>query len=395
MRLSALALLLASGCGQTLAPGSWGTFRYFGDILGEPPMRLLPPLTDRDGNIYVLYGDPGRADTQVFVGRVDRGWSGGCSAHRGIYGLHGFLGRSTDRVWYWSGDALVEVDGKTGACNQILRDDPVSGTELSFLGLAPYIDETPSRRFTYALVQGGTGEPQFLMVDLDEALPFNTVPFPEEIAGDLSVLGTGAWTAQRSAVFVVDWGRDVAAFFIDRFGQIQATVEVDLSGESAYAIPGFIEFADSGVGAGVMSSGEVFVLTLQGGSAIEAPFTVGGVLRWRGEVYVTGTDGDEPVIARVTPAGELADAVPFTSSIVASNGLDRKITVNDERGDPARSRSWEEPRTAIGEHPLISPWSIDAYTLWSTGWLVAGPNFDSGVEPVTAVAFAPVGLEVP
>ncbi len=266
--MPALALLLASGCASTLAPGEWGTFRYFGDILGEPPMRLLPPLTDRDGNIYALYGDLGRADTQVFVGRINGGWSGGCSAHRGIYGLHGFVGRSQDRVWYWSGDALVEVDGQTGACNQILRDDPVSGTELSFLGIAPYIDETPSRRFTYALVQGGTGEPQFLMVDLDKALPFNVVPFPEELR-DIAVLGTGAWVAERSSVFLVNWDSEIAAFFVDRFGQIQATVGVNLPpNPQPYTILGYLEFSDSGVGVGVMSTGGVFVLTLQGGGAV-------------------------------------------------------------------------------------------------------------------------------
>jgi hypothetical protein len=44
---------------------------------------------------------------------------------------------------------------------------------------------------------------------------------------------------------------------------------------------------------------------------------------------------------------------------------------------------------------LITPWPLDGYTRWSTGWLVAGPDFASGVEPVTAVAFAPVGLQLP
>ena len=393
---STLLIAALAGCGPTLAPGEWGAFRYFGDILGEPPMRLLPPLTDRDGNVYVLYGAADRQDTQVFVGRLEGGWSGGCSAHRGLYGLHGFVGRSQDRVWYWSGTALVEVDGNTGACNQILRDDPVSGTELSFLGIAPTIDETPSRRFAYGLIQGATGQPSFLMVDLDEALPFNTVPYAEDPPNDLRVVATGAWKAQRLSVFVVAAGSEVKAHFVDRLGQPVSEAPLDLpSSVEAYHVPSFLQFSDAGVGAGIDINGDVVIASTDGGGVATVGFDAHGILAWEGQLYVTGLDGGEPVLSQILADASFGDVVPFAAAGVAEQILESAIVVNDERGQPTRVREWEAPRTAIGDHPMLSPWPLDPYTLWSTGWLVAGPGFNSGVEPVTAVAFAPVGLEVP
>ena len=359
-------------------------------------MRFVPPLTDRDGNIHVLYGAPDRTDTQVFVGRISGGWSGGCSAHRGVDGLHGFVGRSQDRVWYWSGTALVEVDGGTGACNQILRDDPVSGTELSFLGVAPYVDETPSRRFAYGIARGGTGDINLLMVDLDRALPFNTTPFAED-ADVVEVIGTGVWASVRVPAFVVRVDGVAKALFVDRFGGILREVSVDLpEAVGPYGIPGFIQFSDAGVGVGITETDRLFVLDGDGGGFVDTPFDPPeGVLAWEGEVYVTGMDGDTPTMARISATGEVGSAFTFGSAELAHNRLGSPIQVNDERGDPARSRTWDEPQTAIADYPLLTPWPIDPYTTWSAGWLVAGPGFSSGVEPVTAVAFAPVGLELP
>ncbi len=50
--------------------------------------------------------------------------------------------------------------------------------------------------------------------------------------------------------------------------------------------------------------------------------------------------------------------------------------------------------TAIGTWPLMTPHPIDTYALQTTGWLVAGPTFES-TQLRTAVAFAPVGVTVP
>ena len=58
-----LSLFASVGCKSgTLGSGEWGTLRYFGELGGMVPIRasdddlqeplvLLPPVTDRDGNI--------------------------------------------------------------------------------------------------------------------------------------------------------------------------------------------------------------------------------------------------------------------------------------------------------------------------------------------------------
>jgi hypothetical protein len=404
VRTLTLGVLAAvCGCVPRLEPGEWGAFRYFGDVLGEPPMRLVPPMTDRDGNVYVLYGSAEYPATTVYTGQLGGGWTAGCTAllSAELYGVHGFVGRTDDKAWFWSGTALVQVDGETGACNRILQQDPVSRSVLSFLGVAPLIDETPSRRFAYALVRGQTGSPQFLMVDLDEWLPFNTTAFPAEGADDIRVIGTGAIPSERTSVFLVTWlegsNRLAAAFFLDRFGKIVHNIGIDLPDDlAAYSVQGSLQFADSGTGAGLLSDGSVVILSREvANRGTVDEIEVGGLLRWDGRLWLTGTDGGEPAMVPVQADGSLGNVQPFAAAKQAAGAIEGEIQVSDERARPARSRSWDAPRTAFGTAPLISPWPLDAYTLWSTGWLVAGPDFASGVEPVTAVAFAPVGLDVP
>ena len=359
-------------------------------------MRLVPPMADREGNIYILYGAPDWFETQVFVGRVDGGWTGGCSAERGTSGLHGFVGRSLDRVWYWSGSGLVEVVGETGACREVLSNDPVSGTELTFLGVAPMVDETPTRRFAYALLRGATGVPTFSMVDLDAKLPFNGTEVPAKGEDPLEVIATGAWSAVRATAFVVRVGNTVTAYFLDRGGDLVDSVELDVPRTvEAYGVPGNLQFSDGGAAAGLTADGRVLVLNLDGGGLVEPDFNVQGVLRWDGRLYLTGEDSGGLVIAEVQDDRSVDEHIPFVSASLALDGLDGPIDVIDERGSPLRTREWSEAESAIGSAPLISPWVIDPYTIGSTGWLLAGPGFDTGVEPVTATAFAPVGLELP
>ncbi|MEZ4236571.1 MAG: hypothetical protein R3F59_10525 [Myxococcota bacterium] len=398
-----LTLALAPGCAPHLDPGSWGTFRYFSDVLGTPPMRLVPPTTDRDGNVYVLAGAADYPATTVYVGRLGGGWTAGCTnlLSDELYGVHGFVGRSDDRAWFWSGTALVEVDGATGACSRILRQDPVSRSQLTFLGVAPLVDETPSRRFTYALVRGETGTPQFLMVDLDEWLPFNTTPFPDEDADDIRVVGTGARPHDRQSVFLVAWGQGddqlAAVLTIDRYGKVADTVGITLPTDiEAWSLQGYLQFSDDGVGAGLLSDGSVVIVTkstAERGTIDQ--IDVGGVLVWDGKLFLSGLDGNDPALVPVQQDGKLGDVQAFPAAAKAADGLQRAIQVSDERSKPARDRTWDDPRTAFGEVPLVSPWPLDVYTTWSTGWLVAGPDYASGVEPVTAVAFAPVGMETP
>ena len=74
-----LSLLASAGCKSgTLGSGEWGTLRYFGELGGVVPVRatdddlqeplvLLPPTTDRDGNIYILHEQVTK-DAVIYVG---------------------------------------------------------------------------------------------------------------------------------------------------------------------------------------------------------------------------------------------------------------------------------------------------------------------------------------
>jgi len=388
------ALLLA--CAQPLAPGEWGTFRWFAELKGESPMRLLPPASDRDGNVYVLYGDSTNPESIVYTGAALGGWTGGCRAHRGVRGLHGFVGRSDSRMWYWAGDALSTVSGETGACREVLSSDPVTGTQLLFLGVIPRVSETPSHRYLPALVQGSSDTtPFYVTVDLDEDRYFDAIRFEPEGAETVVVAGTGADPVADEGVFVVTYalgeGLYTRAVFVAGDGRKRLrTLEVPevLSQDS---ILGFVQFSASGTGAALLDDGrllrisrdQVFIDAIAG---IEPA----GVQTWNGSLYLTGLVDGVPSIQKIEANGA-SGAKAWAASRAAFSDLGA-ISVLDERSDPAYSTDWAEAQTAIDYAPLMSPWPLDVYTTTSTGWLVAGPAYEAGAEPFTAVAYAPVGV---
>jgi hypothetical protein len=388
------------GCAGELAPGDWGTFRYFGELRGEAPMRLLPPMSDRDGNVYVIWGDDDSPENTIYVGQALGGWTGGCEAHRGTQGVHGFVGRSDDRAWIWSGSALVSVDGGTGACREVLDDDPVTGTEISFLGVIPRVDETPSHRYLPALVQGAADRlPYFVTVDLDEGRYFDAIRFTPDGASEVAVVGTGADSANDRGVFVVSYESGGAivseAVYVTGDGASKAGTVTLPEALATGSIQGFIQFSDEGVGAGLLDDGRLLLLRNKNASiqAVSGMDPI-GVQRWGGDIYLTGLADGVPVAAQIRSNGELASPRRWASSTNAATTLDRGITVRDERSDPAINAKWSTPVSAIGPAPLLSPWPIDVYTLSSTGWLVSGPGYSTGIDDYTAVAFAPLGVEL-
>lgn len=400
--IAAAGVALAVGCAEPLAPGAWGTFRYFGELEGATPMRLLPPTTDRAGNVYVLHGDRERAENRVFVGHAMGGWSGGCQAHRGDFGVHGFVGRTLDTAWYWSGDALVQVDGDTGSCREVLRTDPVTGTGISFVAVAPWVYETPSRVRLLGMVQGAIDPfPYSVVVDLEQGRYNNPRLFEPDGAESVDVLGTGADPLTREGIFVVSYtsgaGRTTQAIYLDFAGNTTATVRLDLEGpREAYEIMGFVQVSDAGLAAALLAGGELLIFNPgQGGAKSVGDFTPSGILKWGGALYVTGYRESGPVIAKIDDNGSVGAAQEWGVSVSAGQALDQGIEVLDERTDPSRTTRWNDARTAIGGYPLLSPWPLDVYTTDSTGWLVAGPSFAGAVEDMTSVAFAPVGMAMP
>ncbi len=397
-----LLLALLCGCTELLGPGQWGTPRHFAEIPGTTPLRLLPPRTDRDGNVYVVHGDRERAENLIYVGHHDGGWSGGCSEHRGDFGVHGLLGTDQDRAWLWSGDLLVEIEGATGACDELLGHDPTTGTQLVFLAVVPWIVDTPSRTTLMALIQGPTDpHPFHVVVDLDTGQYFDLRDFEPEDAEGLLVLGTGADPARDRGYVVISYlegaGRRTEALALDRDGALVDRIPLELSGDPAeFAVLGFLQPNDAGLMAGLLEDGRVLLFNEQGGGAKTVDdLTPGGLVSFQGQLWVSGTDGSGPAVVPLDDGGGQGRAERFATAITAEDGLDGGLEVMDERSDPSHFRQWDDARSAIGEHPLISPHPLDGYTNESTAWLIAGPGYDTGVEGMTSVAFAPVGLAVP
>ncbi len=396
--------LLAAACIPEVAPGEWGTMRYFAQMRGEAPMRLIPPYTDRNGRVYVLFGDDeGSLPTTVYTGQTSGGWSGGCTADRGVGGVRGFIGRDLDRVWYWSARTLVSVDGDTGACREVLTRDPVTQTEISWQGIVPLVDNTPSRTRVVAMVQGATdARPTTVLVDLDQRLYSIIQSYQPADATDVVVLGTGANPIDRTGVFVTAHQENGAtkfqAIFVQRDGQWGQVLPLNL--DEAYArhgaIEGFIQSGEEGHWAGVLDDGTVLYLNANSGrtEAVDS-WDVYGIHRRDGALFAVGVRQDQAMIAPISPDGRIDNPTIWASSVAAEGALTGSFAIRDERTSPTRRLDWADVRNVIGPHPFVTPYPIDAYTIHSAGWLVGGPVVQAGVEPQTSIAFAPVGISWP
>jgi hypothetical protein len=403
-RLVALCALLAVGCVDYLDPGELGEPRYFGEVLGVAPLRLIPPVSDRDGNVYVLYGARDLNQAEAFVGHVGGGWSAGCDLHEGdARGAHGWVGRAKSRAWYWSGDALVEVSGATGNCTSVLDRDPSSGANLQFLGVVPFVTESPSRVTVPALVQSAADRlPFFVLVDLDLERTSAVTRFEPNDASNVVVLGVGADPDSGTGVMVVSYerggGRTVEAIYLDSEGQIVARSTLSgLDAEPVDGVLGFLMSIDGRSFLGLLDTGDLIAFDRGGGGARPAgtSFSPLGVHRWDDRLFVVGISGADPAVARVGSDGSVGDGLLFTAARNAQQALSGSLVVLDDRSDPRQHHTWTSPASAIGPQPFLSPFSPDVYALDTTGWLIAGPSFGGGGGEQTSVAFAPMGISYP
>jgi hypothetical protein len=398
------AQLVGAGCVDYLDPGELGTPRYFGDVRGAAPVRMLPPISDRDGNAYVLYGSRDQFEVLTFVGHPGGGWSSDCGLHKSdARGLHGWIGRSQDRAWYWSGDALVELLGEDGTCEAVLDREPTTGAEVRFLGVVPWVKETPSRRTVVALADTpSSAVPYTLLIDLDTHQSITEERFDPPTARELVVLGTGASPARGEGVMVVKYlDGDVVrveARFVDAAGR--TTARAPLTGADDLpvdAVLGELAVHGSGLVVGLLITGDLLVFDHGSGGVRGAPggLATAGVHAHEGELWLVGVAGGQPALSRVDASGSFGSLEPWTASARAASALEGDLTVLDDRTDPRYYTSWRDPRSAIGAFPLLSPFTPHAYASGTTLWLVAGPSFDAGGEPRTAVALVPVGLSYP
>jgi len=307
----AVALLVCSGCVDYLEPGEYGTLRYFGEISGQIPLRLIPPVSDRDGNVYVMYGAPDLNEVEVFVGHAPGSWSAGCNIHKGDdRGAHGWIGRDQDRAWYWSGDSVVEVSGRTGSCTAVLDRDPISGANLLFQGVIPMVKETPSRTYMLALIQSPADpRPFHVVIDLDLQRYSNLIPFEPNNATEVVVLGTGADPDTETGLILVKYMQGgfpvVEAIYLNLDGDIIARTPVSgVDGSLEDAVLGYLQSSDGDSVVGLLETGELVAYSrMGGGTRGVSDFTAVGVHRWNGELFLVGEGGGSPAIARLDLAG--------------------------------------------------------------------------------------------
>ncbi len=396
-----------TGCVEPLAPGEFGSFRYVEDFRGAPPaLALLPPISDRDGNAYVLWnGFEDFGTVKLHVGHAGGGWTGSCElAPSGIVtgearGIHGFVGRGQGRAWFWVGERLVGAAGRTGGCVSVLETDPSSGADLGFLAVVPWIRETPSTTTTIGWIISATDAvPYQVVVDLNTRKYTTLEKFKPGGATDIAVLGVGANLDEEEGVVLVRYtdGGSVytQARFMDRDGV--TTDRVGIGGFEtlpAYGMVGHLQASDAGLYAGLDEEGQLVVFDHSGGARMGVGgMTPVGVHRWEGELYVVGEASGRPKIAHIDDDGDLGKVRTWDASEEAADALKDRIEVIDDRSLPSTLTSWKSSRTAIGAHPFVHGKSLDHYADGTTTWLIAGPGYSTAGSDVTAVAYAPVGI---
>lgn len=409
------AALALGGCIEFLAPGDHGAFRYFGEVNGEAPLPMVPPVTDRDGNAYVLYGAPDRPadeDFEAFAGDAHGGWHGGCDILRKEelnFGARTWIGSATSRAWYWAGEGIVEMTGRTGSCQVVLPRDPATQVRLIYTGVIPRVYETPSRTFLHALVEGG-GDRIHATIDLDRDDYAQTRPFEPEGASNVLVLGTGADPDRDLGFLLVSYEyegeRRIEGIYLNRENEEvgRATVE-GVSSElrdslGHAAVHGELESVDGNLVAGYLAeTGDVVLFEREGGSGtIQTPgdMSARGVHRWEDELYVVGESAGDPQIAPISGDGEIGTPIVWEASARAAGQLSGQVAVLDDRREPRRTVTWDDPVAASSEHPFVQPWSPHEYATGTTAWLLAGPSFESGGGIArTSVAYGPMGISYP
>lgn len=409
--LTALALA-TTGCIEELLPGEFGTFRYMDNVRGAPPaLGLYPPVSDRDGNAYVLWNghelDEGVAQVRLYVGHAGGGWTASCDLNppdplgqfSADHIIHGFVGRAQGRAWFWVDQWLMGATGQTGGCFSVLRTDPSSAAVLYFYAVVPWVRETPTRTTAIGWIWSVTDAvPYQVVIDLNTRKYIAVEEFQPDSASDIAVLGVGADPDEEEGVVVVRFTHNTVvrteARFMDKDGVTFDEVSIGgLDTLPAYGIVGHLQSSDAGMYAGLDVEGQLLVLDHSGGARKSiGGMTPVGLHKWEGELYLVGESNGKPKIAHIDDDGDIGKVRTWDASEEAADALDGKIEVIDDRSLPSTLTTWKSPRTAIGSHPFLHRHSLDHYADGTTTWLVAGPGWTTAGSPKTAVAYAPVGI---
>lgn len=408
--LAALACLASTGCIEYLDPGELGQFRYIGDYVAEEEFLFSRPIADRNGSIYAMMGSRELAQTEATVGyAAGGGWRGRCAIHQNAdRGTHGWLGSSVDSAWYWSGDALAEVNGRTSDCNQVLSRDPNSQSQLAFKAVLPHVKWTPSRRTLVALVQAPSDPvPYQVVVDLDIRRYTQFEEFVPRNADNVISLGVGADEATEAGFVVVkyeigDADADpeirVEARFMNADAEVTDIVNVGgLDDAEEDAMVGFMQISDAGWAAGVLGDGRILTFDRNTARVTDAIGNLepSGVHLWDGNVYVVGLANNRPAIAQLNASGNLDSPIVWAASERLSGSLGGNQVVQDDRFTPIRTLTWNNPEPAYGRFPLLVPNSPWPYATDGSLLMIAGPTYTSGGQTFVSLATGPIGLSYP
>lgn len=398
---AALAAACALSCGSDLDSGEWGTFRFIGRVKGPPPLAVLPPVSDRGGNLYTLYGAIGLPEVVAFATRASGGSSQACMLTKGdIFGAHGWVGFADDRAWYWSGDALVAVPAY-GQCARVLAEDPKTNVELLFKAVIPRVRVTPSRSSLVALIATPTDRIPFsAVVDLDRGVTTNVAQPPVD-ADRVTVLGVGADYASAAGAVLLGLTKGetttMHALFYNEAGNVTASTPVSGAVPPEYGIVGNLEFGPAGTIVGLTSMRTLVAFGRSGGRTIdlEESFEPVAVHRWKDELWLVGTAGGGPAVRRLDGAGRPGAIQSWASSLDAAAALKGALEVTDDREFPARTVVWSNVKTGVGPFPFLGTHSPWPHAPDKTLWVVAGPEFDANGRRTSAIAVAPVGISYP
>ena len=399
-----VAALLGVACVPSLEEGTLGLPRVVGSVRGKPPLEVIAPTSDRSGNLYILAGSKARPDLQLFVGQAGGGFVSGCRLTKDdTIGVHGWVGRAQERSWYWSGRALVAVNGRTGDCKRVLDRDPSTGSDLSFRAVLPWVSDTPSLTSVVALVDTPTDATPFTVrVDLNAGIYTTPRPFEPAFAREVVIHGVGAHLESKTGVALLGFkvGPEVRTEvrFFGPDGESLASGPVSGGGTlTPYSVRGFLAFSKDGFGAGVLNDKRIVVFSRAGGQvrASLPDFDAVGAHSRSGNVFLAGTSPRGAAIVRLGPDGAFGPVEPYTASARAGATLSGPVEVTDDRAPPRRAMTFDAPKNAIGPFPFVGEHSPDAYSDNATLLLIGGATYGEGANVFTQIAVAPYGYEAP
>jgi len=399
MKHVALLACLA-GCVEGISPGDAGLGRRV-DIMRGPIVAVVPPITDFNGDVFVVTGTVDSAGSvepgDVYMGRARGGWGvAQGSTGVGADGVgRGWIGAIEDRVWLWTRDKIVEypandIDalGHLRVFDRLDRD-PQSGADLKFESVAPFIDRTISMDRALAIVTTATETRPFLITmdlghgdfDINQARILGSMP----IEGGMRALGAG--NAGDCAVFLLANDTTAILLFVDANGIVGQGAVTGMPG----AVRGEIGVSKDGTVAAVLADGSVLLGDRSAVRVVPPPIQVRGtVLDDDHNLWLTA------IGPRLVPVagGQLGVPLDWTSAAAADAAIQAGVDVVDERDNGRITLHWQA-HNVLGDATLVSEQPSLPYEIGARGWLVGDAPINQGGILYSNVAFVPLGVTFP